>query len=77
MKRYSSCKDIQKLVRRLLSEGWAFKQGGRHDRIKPQQGRGFLLVPGTPSDHRAFLNFSRAAKRLDAASRFSVIGSGP
>lgn len=71
MRRYSSCKDIQKLVRRLLSEGWIFETGRRHDRIRPQHGHGFLQVPGTPSDHRAFLNFSRAAYRLHATSSFS------
>lgn len=74
MKRYSSCKDIQKLVRRLLSEGWVFDPGRRHGRIKPKHGRGFLLVPGTPSDHRAFLNFSRAVQRLCATSRISPQG---
>ena len=24
MRRYSSCKDIQKLVKRLIQEGWSF-----------------------------------------------------
>lgn len=74
MKRYSSCKDIQKLVRRLLSEGWVFEPGRRHDRIRPQHGCGFLLVPGTPSDHRAFLNFSSSVQRLHATSRISLQG---
>ena len=71
MKRYSSCKDIQKLVRRLLSEGWIFEQGRRHDRIRPEHGRGFLPVPGTPSDHRALLNFTKAVQRLDSISRLT------
>lgn len=64
MKRYSSCKDIQKLVRRLLHEGWNFERGGRHGRVHLKHANGFVAVPGTPSDHRSFLNFAKAVQRL-------------
>lgn len=70
MKRYSSSKEIQKLVRRLLRDGWTFERGGRHGRIHHKQAHGFVAVPGTPGDHRSFLNFAKAVQRLQA-------GGGP
>lgn len=75
MKRYSTCKDIQRLVRGLCVEGWIFEQGRRHDRIRPPHGCGFVPIPGTPSDHRAFLNFSSAVRRLAAVSGRSQEGA--
>ncbi len=64
MRRYSSCKDIQKLVQRLIQEGWSLKPGHRHHRIYPEHGHSFLVIPCTPSDRRAYINFSAEALRL-------------
>lgn len=69
MRRYSSSKDIQKLVQRLIQEGWSFEPGRRHHRIYPSHGRSFLVIPGTPSDCRAFINFSADARRLGLNNR--------
>lgn len=66
MKRYSICKEIQKLVRRLLHEGWTYEQGRRHGRIQLKHSSGFVAVPGTPSDRRSFVNFAKAVHRLQA-----------
>lgn len=64
MRRYSSSKDINSLIRALLAAGWSYQAGHHHGRIRPPQGRGFVSVPCTPSDHRAFDNFSHAISRL-------------
>ncbi len=64
MRRYSSSKDIQKLVQRLIQEGGSFESGRRHHRIYPVHSHSFLVISGTPSDRRAFINFSAEARRL-------------
>lgn len=64
MRRYSSSKEINQFVKRLVTKGWSYQAGGRHGRVCPPEGRGFVSVPCTPSDHRAFDNFSHAVKRL-------------
>lgn len=58
MRRYSSNKDIQKLVQRLIQEGWSFEYRRHHNRLYSSDGDSFLVIPGTPSDRRAFINFS-------------------
>jgi len=64
MRRYSSSKDINLLIRSLLAEGWSYQSGRSHGRIRPPEGRGFVSVPCTPSDYRAFDNFLHAVRRL-------------
>lgn len=64
MKRYSSSKDINLLIKTLLAEGWSYQSGRSHGRICPPEGRGFVSVPCTPSDYRAFDNFLHAVRRL-------------
>lgn len=65
MRRYSSSKDINLLIKTLLAEGWFYQAGRHHGRIRPPQGSGFVSVPCTPSDRRAFNNFSHAISRLE------------
>lgn len=64
MKRYSTSREIDQLVKRLLADGWRYQAGRRHGRVRPPSGCGFVSVPGTPSDFRAYLNFSHAIRRL-------------
>ncbi|MDI4667627.1 hypothetical protein AAEU31_02355 [Pseudoalteromonas sp. SSMSWG5] len=63
MKKYSSDKDINMLVRALLKKkGWSIRQGKHPKLITPS---GFkVTVPSTPSDFRAFKNFKNDIRRL-------------
>lgn len=62
--KYSSQKDIDKLVRRLVREGWRYWRGAKHGRLQPPCGVWTLTVPGSPSDIHAFQNFRRDVYRL-------------
>jgi predicted RNA binding protein YcfA (HicA-like mRNA interferase family) len=66
--RYSSCRDVDKLVRDLVKSGWTFWRGGKHGRLKAPSTGASVTVPGSPSDHRAFLNFRRDVRSLIAGS---------
>ncbi|MCF2849445.1 hypothetical protein NH514_20170 [Pseudoalteromonas sp. ACER1] len=63
MKKYSSDKDINMLVRALLKKkGWSIRQGKHPKLITPSGLK--LTVPSTPSDFRAFRNFKNDIRRL-------------
>jgi len=64
MKRYSSNKDINLIVRKLVKRDWKFKFGKKHGRIKSPIGLTFT-VPNSPSDRRAVMNFKRDITRID------------
>lgn len=70
---FSKDKDINQLVRELLQLGWTYVKG-RHYKLYPPNGSSMLVVPSTPSDRRAFLNFrndvrQRLCARVEGASR--------
>ena len=62
MTRYARCKDMDKTIRRLVSEGWTYSQNG-HGRITHPSGR-YLTVSVSPSDKYAFRQLERDVKRL-------------
>lgn len=55
--KYSSAKDINKIVRDLIRAGWTYRRGRRHGRLRAPYGGPELTVPGTPSDWRALIKF--------------------
>jgi hypothetical protein len=57
MKKYSNCKEINKLVKKLVSLGYIYLNGKKHGRLLFPDGRFCTSVPGSPSDHRAYKNF--------------------
>lgn len=61
--KYSNDKDIATFVHDLVRNGWRYHIGGRHGKLVSPTGRR-MPVPGTPSDHRAFLNFKRDIRKL-------------
>lgn len=65
--KYCASKDINRLVKGLIRQGWCFRRGGKHGRLSSPDGRAKLSVPSTPSDHRAFLNFRRDVRSALAA----------
>ncbi len=61
--KYSKSRSIAAFVAMLLREGWHYDAGRRHGKLTSPGGRR-IAVPGTPSDHRAFLNFRSDIRRL-------------
>ncbi len=61
--RYSKDKEISAIVQNLISKGWRHMAGKKHGKIIAPNGRK-LPVPGTPSDHRASLNFKRDVRHI-------------
>ncbi|AGP86609.1 hypothetical protein I607_14120 [Alteromonas mediterranea U4] len=57
MKKYSSDKDINKLVSRMCKIGWRFNNRKKHGALITPNGKK-ITVPSSPSDRRAFKNFS-------------------
>lgn len=67
--KYSSAKEIDALVRRLVKMGWTFWHGGKHGRLKAPTGGLTLVVPCTPGDRRSFLNFRSDVRHAAADTR--------
>lgn len=64
MKRYSNNKDINQEVQMLIKSGWKVKNGSKHAKVISPEGHR-LIIPSTPSDHRAWLNFSRDIRKIN------------
>lgn len=62
--KFSSQKDINKLVRELVRKGWSFQRGGKHGRLSHPSSKKVLTVSGSPSDRYAVKNFTRDVYRL-------------
>jgi len=62
--KYSANKDLNTFVVNLIKKGWTFSRQGSHGKIRTPNGAFFVVVPSTPSDRRAFLNFRSDIKRL-------------
>lgn len=60
---YSSDKDINRLVRNLIADGWRFKWGSKHGKLLTPNGAGFVIISSTPSDHRTLRNLQRDLRR--------------
>ncbi len=64
MVKYSSDKNIDSLVRELLSEGWVANKKKSHWQLYPPDSNKVQTVPLSPSDGRAYLNFRGDVKRI-------------
>jgi hypothetical protein len=60
---YCQDKDINRLVAEMIRTGWRFERG-RHGKLRPPDGAGFITIPKTPSDHQCLLNIHRDIRRL-------------
>ena len=63
--KFSSDKDLNRLIGELLKLGWLYRKVGKHNRLSRPGISGFLTVPCSPSDHRAVSNLRRDARRLE------------
>jgi hypothetical protein len=64
MKRYSKDKNINQEVRMLIKSGWKIKKGSKHAKVVSPAGF-HLTVPSTPSDRRAWYNFSHDISKIN------------
>lgn len=71
--KYCTCKEIDKLVKRLIGQGWIYRWGGKNGRLSSPNGRAMLFVPCTPSDRRAFLNFRRDVRHVLEGNTLQVV----
>lgn len=70
--KYSSCKQIDQIVRQYLRQCWTYKRGRKHGLLSPPECKLFVSVPGTPSDRRAAANFQRDIYRLERLTNRSA-----
>lgn len=61
--KYCSSKEIDVLIKTLVSDGWAYYRGRKHGKLLEPSGKRTLTVPNSPSDYRAYLNFKCDVKR--------------
>lgn len=61
--RYSSCREIDRIVRSLLRQGWIVKSRKAHTKLYHDGERKTLIVPYSPSDGRAVRNFEADVRR--------------
>ena len=64
MTKYSSDKDISKLVRQLIRQNWRYRAGKKHGKLISPFGT-FAVVPSSPSDCRAYKNFYQDIQRMN------------
>lgn len=57
--KYSSNKDWDGCIRRLVKLGWKYRRGGKHGRLTHPNGVRTLTVSCSPSDRRSLKNFMR------------------
>jgi predicted RNase H-like nuclease len=62
MRKYSSDKDIHKLICRLVKNDWQYQRRKKHGLLTSPEGN-HVMVPGSPSDKRAYTNFSKEIQR--------------
>ena len=67
--RYTSNKDINKLIKRLIRNNWEFKHRSKHGRIISPDGALRITVSKSPSDHRSLQNFQREVRKFKSTLR--------
>lgn len=61
-RKHSRDPQIDRLTKQKIKEGWIFSYEGKHGKLYSP--RGFrIVVPGTPSDWRQWVNFKTGIER--------------
>lgn len=63
--KYSTSKEIDRVVRKYIKRSWTFRRGKKHGHLYPPGSGLFVVVPCSPSDYRADSNFSQDLRRLE------------
>lgn len=74
--KYSTDKDTNRFVRKLLREGWSFRRGGKHGKLAAPAKKGFLTIPSSPSDVRTLRNLQSDAQRLVSTRNIARTSDG-
>jgi len=64
MKRYTTNKDWNVVIKRLIRNGWIYQRGGKHGRLVPPNGARTVTVSNSPSDRRSLKNFLCLVKQI-------------
>ncbi len=75
MCKYSADKELNKLIRSLVTQGWVYVRKRKHGRLTSPDKDYTTTVPGSPSDHRAFVNFKQDILRIEKQSKIKVLES--
>ena len=59
MSKYSSDKELNKYIRKLVASGWIYVRRRKHGLLKSPDKCFQTTVPGSPSDYRAYVNFKQ------------------
>lgn len=60
-------KEIKKILRQLDQQGWRIKDTGKHIKAyPPDRSKRMVVLPRTPSDHRALKNAISQLRRSGA-----------
>ena len=62
MAKYATCKDMERVIKSLVKDGWVYSKNG-HGRVTHPSGR-YLTFSATPSDKYAFKQLERDVRRL-------------
>jgi predicted RNA binding protein YcfA (HicA-like mRNA interferase family) len=62
-KHYSNNKEINRMVRELLRDGWKFETRTKHKKVISPNGR-TIVISGSPSDQNAHRQFERDIRRV-------------
>lgn len=62
--KFNRNKDVNRLVSRLVREGWLYRRGGKHGKLFAPEATGFLTISASPSDHRTLHNMRRDVRKL-------------
>ncbi|MBZ2169843.1 type II toxin-antitoxin system HicA family toxin [Marinobacter sp. F4216] len=69
MKRYSSNKDWNAVINRLVKLGWRYRRGGKHGQLTHPDSSEILVVPISPSDRRSLQNFMQLLRSTGIGAR--------
>ena len=61
--KYTTDKDLDHYIKKLLCEGWMYERGRKHGRLLAPGGKGIATVAGSPSDYRSLQNVRRDVRR--------------
>ena len=72
MCKYSSDKELNKLIRRLVASGWIYIRRRKHGLLRSPDKCFQTTVPGTPSDYRAYVNFKQDISRIENQNQSNI-----
>lgn len=64
----TTCKDLNKEIKRLEKKGWTYSKSGKHIKLFPPQSTGaFVVVGKSTSDRRVVYNLKKDLRKVVGA----------